>query len=66
MVDASPDRRVLAAIFVLGPGVDNHEVCTAPALAIGGLQLEVETLHQQRTVTVGNKNVLLDNDSNLK
>ena len=66
MVDALSDRSVLAAIFVLGPGVDNHEVCTAPALAIGGLQLEVETLHQQRTVTVRNKNVLLHNDSNSK
>ena len=58
MVDAPPDIGILATIFILGPGVDDHEVRTAPALVIGRLELEVKTLHQQRTVTVGNKNVL--------
>ena len=58
VVDALPDRRILTAIFVLGPVVDDHKVCGAPALAVSGLQLEVQALHQQRTVAVRNKNVL--------
>ena len=64
MVDALLDGRVLTAVFVPGPAVNDHEVRGTSALAVGGLQLEVETLHQQRTVTIRNKNVLLNNDSN--
>ena len=64
MVDALLDCRVLAAVFVPGPAVNDHKVCSTPALAVGRLKLEVKTLHQQRTVTIRNKNVLLKNDSN--